>query len=91
MSSTVWKFPLPFPGPDVFEIAMPAGADILTVQVQHGEPRVWALVQDDVPMLPRRLRIAGTGHPIDETILRYVGTFQVAGGSLIFHLFEVRP
>lgn len=36
---------------------------------------------------PVRFRLAGTGHPIAEADLRYVGTFQLADGALVFHVF----
>ena len=87
----VWKFGVPLPGPDLFTIDMPECAELLTVQVQHGEPQVWALVTPGNPIESRTFRIAGTGHPIAEHVEEYVGTFQMLSGSLIFHLFEVRP
>ena len=86
----VWKFPVPLgTSSDVFTITMPEGAEPLTVQVQSSEPQIWALVNPENPLTSRRFRMAGTGHPISEEITRYVGTFQVFGGSLIFHVFEV--
>lgn len=85
----VWKFPLPVPGPDVFGIELPAGAEVLTVQVQAGRPCIWALVSPSAPPEGRLFRIAGTGHPIAERLGAYVGTFQFEGPGLVFHLFEV--
>lgn len=85
----VWKFAVPFRGPDVFTIDMPGDAEPLSVQIQHGEPQIWALVSTDALPMPRTFRIAGTGHPIGETVRRHVGTYQMAGGSLVFHVFEV--
>lgn len=35
----------------------------------------------------RHFRIKGTGHAADD-IGDYIGTFQLNGGSLVFHLFE---
>ena len=86
---TVWKFPVPFPGPDVFEIEMPQHAEVLTVQVQHGELQMWAYCNPSFALVPRHFRIAGTGHPITDEIQKYVSTFQIAGGILVFHVFEV--
>jgi hypothetical protein len=87
---TVWKYAMPFgSGPDTFSIEMPAGADVLTVHVQNGAPQIWALCDPTAPDETRHFRIAGTGHPIGEDIKGYVGTFMVAGGSLVFHVFEV--
>lgn len=88
----VWKFPVPLGEPsDVFTVMMPGGAELMTIQVQDGSPQIWALVSPDNLLMPRRFRIAGTGHPISETVNQYLGTFQLYGGSLVFHVFEVVP
>jgi hypothetical protein len=81
---TVWKFPVT-PGP--FEVEMPKGAQVLSVQVQGGEPFMWALVDDQAPKEKRSFNTVGTGHDSDEIQnWRFVGTFQL--GPLVFHLFE---
>lgn len=70
-------------------INMPDGAEALCVQMQHGQPVLWALVDPTRVPARRRFHILTTGEDIDETKLgRYVGTFQVE--HLVFHLFEVR-
>jgi hypothetical protein len=86
----VWKFPIPL-GPDEFTVQMPAGAVPLTVQWQHDGPQMWALVKTDEPLESRAFRIAGTGHPIEASVKGYIGTFQMTGGSLVFHIFEALP
>lgn len=88
--TTVYKYPLAVT--DEQTVEMPAGV-ILTVQVQHGTPCLWAAVDPSSPMTKRVIRIAGTGHLIDDSIAthRYIGTFQLAGGALVFHAFEVLP
>jgi hypothetical protein len=84
---TVWKFPIPFPPrSDVFEIEMPAGAQPLTLQMQYGEPQIWALCDPAAPKVATPFRIAGTGHPIEGDV-QYLGSFQVANGALVFHVF----
>jgi hypothetical protein len=84
---TIWKFP--FEVADVLEILMPSGAEILDVQVQHGQPCLWALVHSERPTVRRRFRVFGTGHLIEGMYAaKYVGTFQIAGGALVFHVFE---
>lgn len=86
----VWKYPIPLD--DTFLLALPEGADILGVQVQRGEPQLWVLVNPEVKTVEnRRLRLAGTGHEIesrDGESLTHIGTFQLRGGALVFHLFE---
>lgn len=75
---------------DRFTISLPAGAELLDVQNQFGTPQLWALVDPSASSSERTFRLAGTGHPIDESDgLFYVGSFQMQGGALVFHLFEV--
>jgi hypothetical protein len=85
----VWKITLQIDG--MIEIGMPRGAQALAVQTQHGQPQLWALVDTEAPYETRQFRIAGTGHPIDESVGAYVGTFQLHGGALVFHVFECSP
>lgn len=82
---TIWKYPVVLD--DEFELRMPAGARLLTVQVQQGKPVLWALVNPDVPQKTRRFRLYGTGQPLPDAPGEYVGSFQVHGGALVFHLF----
>lgn len=71
-------------------VALPAGAQILTVQVQQGQPCLWASVDREQKRIePRTIRIIGTGHPApDLGELHYIATVQFQGGNLIFHVFE---
>lgn len=70
------------------EIELPAGAHILTVQMQQGQPCLWALVDPNAPMEKRQILIVGTEHALIEPIHRHVATFQMMEGSLVFHFFE---
>jgi hypothetical protein len=83
----VWKYEIPVQ--DHFALSMPAGAQILSVQTQHASPVLWALVNPDLPRDTVHFRLAGTGHPLPEGNLQFVATFQVAGGSLVFHVFQL--
>jgi hypothetical protein len=86
---TIYKFPLEVT--DQQAVLMPAAAQILAVQVQNGEPFVWAIVDTENPQEERFFDIFGTGHPMHEDNgvgREYVGTFQMHSGSLVFHLFE---
>lgn len=69
-------------------IDMPHGAKILTVQMQHGEPQLWALVDPGAKTYPRTFHTYGTGYTLPDYPGKYVGTFQMAVGSLVFHVFE---
>jgi hypothetical protein len=84
---TVYKYPVVLN--DEFTLGLPGKARVLTVQVQRGKPYLWALVDTEEPSRLRHFRLAGTGHPINEPISEYLGTFQVEGGLLVFHLFEM--
>jgi len=81
---TIWKFELPIEG----TIEMPIGAEILGVQVQRDEPRLWAMVDPSAPKEKRQFKIYGTGHTMPDNPGKYVGTFQIAEGTFIFHVFE---
>ena len=82
----IWKFPL-FVS-DEQSVDMPADAAILAVQVQNGVPCIWALVGPSFAPEPRTFRMVGTGHEFDGNG-KHVGTFQLASGALVFHLFEM--
>lgn len=85
----IFKYPVPSEGE--FQIMLPKGAQVLSVQTQKGKPCFWALVDPDEKQSDfRKFRLAGTGHPIETENLRgFIGTFQLLNGDLIFHLFEV--
>jgi len=85
---TIWKYQIIV---GVNDLTMPRGASVLAVQVQHGIPTMWALVNPNAVHDRRRFVVYGTGHPIDSTAdAGYVGTFQMMGGDLVWHVFEDR-
>ncbi len=69
---------------------LPEGAKVLDVQVQGGEPYVWAEVETFNPSIKREFVTYGTGFDIPEDPGVYIGTFQIDGGSLVFHLYELK-
>lgn len=88
MKQTIWKYQV---NPKITKFNMPKGAEILTVQNQNGIPCIWALVNPENEEEERYFEVFGTGHdvPVDIGIERkYINTFQLEGGSLVFHLFE---
>lgn len=85
---TIWKYKIPIE--DQFVVSMPQGAQILTVQVQYEQPAIWVLVDPKQTEQARSFRMSGTGHPMsDAETTNYIGTFQIRGGDLVFHLFEI--
>lgn len=84
---TVYKYPLDLSG--INQVDMPQGAEILSVQVQGRTPQMYALGDPARPIETRQFRIVGTGHPIERDDLHFIDTIQVAGGALVFHVFEI--
>lgn len=87
--NTIWKFPLRIDDEQI--VTMPAVFRVLCVQVQRGVPCLWVMVDESSSPRDVSVSIRGTGHdvsgiPPDD----YVGTFQVADGALIFHVFLSR-
>ena len=88
----VYKYPIPTI--DCFSLLLPRGAKVLCVQPQGDAVCIWALVDPDAEKLSRKFYIVGTGHELGSEVSTrdaaeaYVGTFQVHGGTLVFHLFE---
>lgn len=74
-----------------FDLRLPKGAKVLTVQIQHGRPEMWVLLDTNNERERRTFVTLPTGNEIPDDInLDYIGTFQLDGGSLVFHLFEAR-
>lgn len=86
---TIWKFELETT--DRQKVEMPIGAKILTVQTQNETPCLWALVNPERKERKERyFEVFGTGHKIPLDLSReYIGTYQLKGGSLVFHVFEI--
>jgi hypothetical protein len=83
----IWKFQVPIA--DEFTISMPAGARLLDVQTQAGEPQIWAICNPAATPVSRSFSLRGTGHDANGAEgAHYVGTFQLQGGALVFHLFD---
>lgn len=94
---TIWKKPLqPGPGHQGFDI--PAGAALLSVQLQNGGPTLWFLCDPEQPVKRRRVVVYGTGHVVEvaltptidstaqQAAASYVGTYQLNG--YVWHVFD---
>ena len=84
----IFKYPLEIT--DTQFVELPLGAKILTAQMQGNQLCLWAIVNTlpEAVKKNRRIEIIGTGNPMPTGELEYISTFQVHGGSLIFHVFE---
>jgi hypothetical protein len=71
-------------------LLMPPGAKILTVQIQNGEPHLWALCDEALPKTERTLCIYGTGIPITENLGEYIGPSKLME-VLMFSTFSTTP
>lgn len=84
---TIHKFPVET---GAFGLYLPKGAKVLTVQAQAGQPQMWVLLDTDNETERRTFVTFPTGGEIGPNLhLDYIGTFQLAGGNLVFHLFEI--
>lgn len=87
MSKKIFKYQLDTT--DIQQIEMPQGAEILCLHTQNVTPCIWALVNPDAPVSKRTFEIFGTGHNIPEANRKYIGTYQLRSGDLVFHCFEL--
>lgn len=85
----IFKYPLKVE--DVQMVEMPKGAAVLCVQTQGNTPCLWADVDPQAPKVCRSFVTYGTGHPMDDGQARhYIGTYQLRGGALVFHVYTDR-
>lgn len=83
---TIWKFEID-PIKKILEI--PKDAKILSTQVQNDNLVLWALVDPENTVEKKEILIFETGHYIDESLnIKFIDTFQVYDGQLVFHVFE---
>lgn len=87
MGYTIWKEELGAVG--VQEISIPQGSEILCLREQHGHPCIWFRCDPSADKEKKTVTIVGTGHnaPSPEEA-KYLGTFFIEGGILVFHVFE---
>lgn len=91
----VYKYDVPHAAN--FVVSLPTGAEILDIQVQDDNIRMWALIDVDVDTYENRtFKLAGTGTPMkfDKGTksrlgkgYKHIGTVQQDG--YVWHIFEV--
>jgi hypothetical protein len=91
----VFKYEIPIG--ESFALDLPPKTEILSFQSQRAKLCIWALVDPHWTSSlrmersqTRHFRVVGTGHEIEEEIIKYHGTAQQLDGDLIWHLFEVK-
>lgn len=81
---TIYKYTLESPQS---EIQMPAGAKILTAQMQGVQMVLWAeCVAGEEAKDTRRIEVFGTGHKMPDAQRTYIAT--VPDGDYIWHVYE---
>lgn len=72
----------------VFYVDMQSGAQVLSVGLQGDTMTLWALVDENAPMVTREVIVVPTGHTtINNTeVLRFIGTVQYDSG-IVAHVF----
>lgn len=87
MSKAIWKFPVSVTDKQI--VYMPAGARLLHIAEQGSAGMyLWAQVDTEAEIVPRAIRIFGTGQPMPDDPGIYIGTFQLKGGALVFHAYD---
>ena len=85
----IFKYPLQPKPENVIE--MPAGAAVLDLQTQNDVPCLWVEIDPDAPRIKRKFKIVPTGQAFEPgPFVHYMGTFQMQGGALVFHVYTDR-
>lgn len=82
---TIHKYP--FEINDTVELHVPQCGRLLKIDAQRDQPCMWFLVDDQAPKQRCTFLVRGTGHDCTG-VGQHLGTFQMHGGSLVFHVFE---
>lgn len=70
------------------EIKVPEGAEFICAREQYEDICVWYRCDPEAPLEKRGIYVHGTGHSMIDDTAKYIGTASVAGGKLIWHVFE---
>ena len=85
--TTIYRFDVPIL--DDFTLGLPEFAKVLCVGERGGTGHMWVMLDPEQKKVTRKFRVIGTGHPIpDAPDLSYIGTFFMANGRLVWHVFE---
>jgi hypothetical protein len=88
MNRVIYKYTIPYHESEI-TISMPFGAEILSVQEQHGDISVWALVKPDLDLIDdRTFHVLTTGETENFNGMRFLGTVQFDKGTNVLHVFE---
>ena len=87
---TIYKYPIEIEDRQFVEL--PKDSVVLSVGVIAARVYIWVIVDPDLKTMLVQFELRGTGHPLKlkENAL-FIGTFQLMGGALVYHLFKVSP
>lgn len=83
----IWKWPIKMTERQT--LMMPAGAEILDVQVQANEVCLWALCDPNRTEVPREIAVYGTGNTVPDEPGKYLATVQTHAGNYVWHVFDL--
>lgn len=81
---TIWKQRLDLVDEQI--IFFPIDSQLLCVQIQQGNPYIWALVDSEAPNSGYSILQCGTGHPTPDSKWTYLDTYQLENG-IVLHVF----
>ena len=88
MKKVIWKYKLRAVEKQC--LAIPKGAEILSVQLQGNNACLWALVNPEEEKEIKTIGIFKTGNPIaTDRQCKFIDTIQLYNGELVFHVFEL--
>lgn len=85
---TIWKYQLETIDKQWIEI--PRGYKFLSVDTQYDIPCLWAQVDDQQPKDSILIITIGTGNPMRNKNMNFLGTYQLHDGRFIGHVFEAK-
>lgn len=83
---TIWKYDID--GGEVIKLTMPVGARPLAVQCQGRKMCLWAEVEPGNDYSIRTFVVLGTGSPMPNAVLVYIGTVQRE--MFVWHVYEAK-
>jgi hypothetical protein len=78
--NAIWKYAVE--AADTFEVAMPGGARVLCVDVQHDEPFMWVLVDPGEASVVRRFMFMGPAIRSRMMVARTSAAFSFSAAGL---------
>lgn len=88
MGRQIWKYPIPV---GTWTQPLPLSSRFLKVDVQHGNPQMWWMVDPNAVSEYARFAVVGTGHhlPDESDKWEYLGTFMELEDQFVGHLFRI--